>query len=111
MLRITAALALTATVACNSAAVVFEGHAPPAAAGCGLPAPAFCETFETPSPGGRGGDLDEAVWSFARWGHQVQFLWERAPAHTYDDGHLFPATFCGAHFAGVLPDLDVRACP
>lgn len=77
---------------------------------CGLANPAFCETFEQPAPGGRGGDLDEARWSFARWGHQVQYLWERAPASTYPDGHLFPATFCGKPFSGILPDDDVKIC-
>lgn len=98
--------------ACNSSGVVFErvdGGLPSGA--CGLAAPAFCETFETPRPGGRGGDLDEARFSFARWGHQVQYSWERVPAHTYTDGHLFPASFCGAPFSGLLPpNADVRAC-
>jgi len=77
---------------------------------CGLETPAFCEGFETPHPGGRGGDLDERVFGFARWGHQVQYSWERAPAHTYPDDYLFPATFCGKPFDGVLPELDVRTC-
>jgi hypothetical protein len=35
---------------------------------CGLQAPAFCEAFDAPSPGGRGGDLDEARWNVARIG-------------------------------------------
>ncbi|HEV8551374.1 MAG TPA: hypothetical protein VGQ57_20140 [Polyangiaceae bacterium] len=77
---------------------------------CGLEQPAFCATFETAHPGGRGGELDERVFGFARWGHQVQYSWERAPAHTYPDDYLFPATFCGAPFDGVLPDEDVRTC-
>ena len=77
---------------------------------CGLSSPAFCERFESAHPGGRGGDLDERVFGFARWGHQVQYLWERAPAHTYGDDYLFPATFCGKAFDGVLPDQDVRTC-
>src|SRR6185503_10740487 len=34
--------------------------------GCGLSAAAFCDTFETASPGGRAGDLDETKWSIAR---------------------------------------------
>lgn len=85
-----------------------SGVAPPGA--CGLDAPAFCEAFETPHPGGRGGDLDERVFGFARWGHQVQYTWERAPAHTYGDDYLFPATFCGQPFDGILPDDDVRTC-
>jgi hypothetical protein len=43
---------------------------------CGLPFNpqgltwAFCETFDAPSPGGRGGELDDARWSFARLSQQ-----------------------------------------
>jgi hypothetical protein len=77
---------------------------------CGLNAAAFCETFETAQPGGRAGDLDERVFGFARWGHQVQYTWERAPAHSYDADYVFSATFCGEPFDGVLPDYDVRTC-
>lgn len=77
---------------------------------CGLAQPAFCETFETAHPEGRGGDLDERVFGFARWGHQVQYTWERAPAHTYGADYVFPATFCGQPFDAVLPDHDVRVC-
>jgi len=77
---------------------------------CGLSQAAFCEEFELPHPGGRGGELDESIFGFARWGHQVQYSWERAPAHTYGDDYLFPATFCGVAFDGVLPDQDVRTC-
>src|SRR5437764_1446086 len=73
---------------------------------CGLAQPAFCETFETAHPAGRAGDLDESVFGFARWGHQVQYTWERAPAHTYDADYVFPATFCGEPFDNVLPDHD-----
>jgi hypothetical protein len=39
---------------------------PPGPPGCGLKQAAFCDTFDTPSPGGRGGDLDDAKWSVAR---------------------------------------------
>jgi hypothetical protein len=35
---------------------------------CGLEGAAFCENFDEASPGGRGGDLDDNVWSFARVG-------------------------------------------
>jgi hypothetical protein len=76
---------------------------------CGLDQPAFCEKFETPKPGGRGGDLDEARWSFSRWGHEWEHLWVRVPASTYPD-HLFPATFCGAPFSNIGPGEDVRIC-
>jgi hypothetical protein len=44
------------------------GARPPVDDGCGLPDPAFCDTFTQPSPGGRAGDLDDAKWSFSRLG-------------------------------------------
>src|SRR3954468_9248284 len=50
------------------------------------------------------------MWSFSRWGHQLEYFWERIPATTYADGHLFPATLCGEAFSGVLPDQDSRIC-
>jgi hypothetical protein len=81
----------------------------PLAETCGLEHPAFCETFETPAPGGRGGDLDEHRWAFARWGHEWQYMWTRVPASARNDV-LFPPTFCGATFSGILPNEDVRAC-
>src|SRR3982074_3421950 len=37
--------------------------------GCGLPAAAFCDTFDAPSPNGAGtrsGDLDGVVWGVSR---------------------------------------------
>jgi hypothetical protein len=40
----------------------------PAPGSCGLATPAFCETFDTASPGGRSGDLDESRWNVARLG-------------------------------------------
>jgi len=39
---------------------------PPAPGACGLAHPAFCDTFESPSPGGRAGDLDERAWGVGR---------------------------------------------
>ncbi len=80
---------------------------------CGLASAAFCETFDTPQPGGRGGDLDESRWSFARFGHVVQDFWVRIPAQTYpeDASHRFPATFCGQPFADISPGEDVEVCP
>lgn len=76
---------------------------------CALDAPAFCEKFETAHPGGRGGDLDETRFSFARWAHSFQNFWLRTPASTQDD-RVFPATFCGEPFAGILPPNDVKVC-
>jgi hypothetical protein len=43
-------------------------HSTPAPGSCGLAAPAFCETFDTASHGGRSGDLDESRWNVARVG-------------------------------------------
>jgi hypothetical protein len=85
----------------------------PAPGECGLASPAFCETFETPQPGGRGGDLDESSWGFTRFGHVFQDFWVRIPAQTYpeDASHRFPASFCGQPFSGVSPGEDVRFCP
>lgn len=77
--------------------------------GCGLDSAAFCETFEKPHPGGRAGDLDESLWSFTRWAHAAQYFWLRMPAHTYKDA-LFPSSFCGKPFSGILPPDDVRIC-
>ncbi|MDX2055803.1 MAG: hypothetical protein SFV15_25595 [Polyangiaceae bacterium] len=77
---------------------------------CGLSQPAFCETFDAHHPGGRGGHIDETRWSFARWTHTFEKFWHRAPASTYPNS-LFPATFCGQPFSGLLPPDDVRVCP
>src|SRR6185369_5688042 len=38
----------------------------PAGGACGLARPAFCDTFDQASPGGRGGDLDERFWGVGR---------------------------------------------
>jgi hypothetical protein len=84
--------------------------ASPQPGACRLAAPAFCETFETSAPGGRGGDIDERTWSFARYAHLVEYHWVRQPAHTYPADFLFPATFCGKSFADILPEQDVRIC-
>lgn len=76
---------------------------------CALEAPAFCEKFETAHPGGRGGDLDESIWSFGRWNHLGQYFWFRLPSGTKNDFE-FPATFCGEEFSGILPPDDVKVC-
>ena len=94
---------------CSTATTVFERPGGGNPASCGLDQAAFCETFDTPAPGGRGGDLDERAWSFARWAHAVQYDWLRLPASTMND-HVFPASFCGMPFSGILPPADVRIC-
>lgn len=86
---------------------------PPPPDNCGLENAAFCETFETKSPGGRAGDLDEKVWHFARYGHQSRKFFIRNPANTDSieyPGSLFPPVFCGQPFSGLLPYDDVAVC-
>lgn len=80
---------------------------------CGLARPAFCEDFEHPAPGGRAGDLDEKVWSIARYGHQMRQFFVRNPAGTEQPAIpsvKYPARFCGKEFAGLLPGTDVALC-
>jgi hypothetical protein len=77
---------------------------------CGLENPAFCEKFDTPKPGGRGGDLDEAAWSYARYGHPAgQTFFLRGPFST-NDSQEYPATFCGEPFTNLLPGSDAKFC-
>jgi hypothetical protein len=77
---------------------------------CGLEQPAFCEKFDRPLPGGRGGDLDESVWSYARYGHPSTLsFFLRGPFSTNDE-QAFPARFCGAPFSNIMPGEDVKFC-
>src|SRR5258706_12404730 len=59
--------------------------------------------------GGRGAAVDGSLGSFVRGPHATGFCWPRMPASTYTD-LLFPATFCGQSFSGILPPQDVRMC-
>lgn len=77
---------------------------------CGLERAAFCETFETVHPGGRGGDIDERRLSFARWNRTASEWWTRTPASSYPDRLQPVATLCGEQFRNVLPPDDVRVC-
>ena len=78
---------------------------------CGLEQPAFCETFDTPNPGGRGGDLDETRWSYSRYGHPGgTSFFLRGPFSTNPE-QAFPSKFCGASFSNILPGEDVKFCP
>src|SRR4051812_28225990 len=76
---------------------------------CGLDKPAFCEDFEKPSPGGRGGDLDESIWAFSRWGHETRQHFVRDPAKTEAD-KLYPPFFCGKPLGSVGFGSDVVSC-
>src|SRR6185369_822014 len=81
--------------------------APPGS--CGLEKPAFCETFDTPRPGGKGGDIDEKLWAFSRWGHETRQHFVRIPASTETD-RTIDSVFCGKPFSGLLPPNDVVSC-
>jgi hypothetical protein len=77
---------------------------------CGLEQPAFCETFDSPTPGGRGGDLDESRWSYSRYGHPGgASFFLRGPFSTNTE-QAFPSKFCGAPFSNILPGEDVKFC-
>jgi hypothetical protein len=78
------------------------GTTPPG--GCGLASAAFCDNFsEGPSQGGRGGDLNPAVWSVSR---DVGGL-------DATDLMAFPSTpvsSCKSGVTTVSPDDDVLVC-
>jgi hypothetical protein len=106
-------IALVLLAACNGGEVILgtaEPTLPPLAASCGFDDPAFCETFETPHPGGRGGEIDESRWAFGRWNRTTSLWWTRATARSFPDQMLPVATLCGQTFQGVLPPNDVRIC-
>jgi hypothetical protein len=90
--------------------VVIEREREPGGAstvmGCeDLLAPAFCESFDEPSPGGRAGDLDDGRFSVAR----ISNLVNQGQGHTSD---WAPATAsaCGTERSGVLPPDDLFFC-
>ncbi|MER3420252.1 MAG: hypothetical protein C4290_06895 [Chloroflexota bacterium] len=72
---------------------------------CGLPQAAFCDTFDSPAPGGRGGDLDERRWSFARYGNGIN--------PSQGDVNVWRSTtaqFCLQTITNVLPPNDSFIC-
>ena len=73
--------------------------------GCALPAAAFCDTLATPSPGGRGGDVDDAKWSVTRITNLVnpgQGNWITYP--------LGNGLICGKTVGGIIPPDDYKIC-
>jgi hypothetical protein len=77
----------------------------PASGSCGLDHPAFCDTFDTPSPGGRAGDLDDKEWSAARI----------STGNNLGQGNLnawlsTTTSACGVEKTGVLPGDDMFFC-
>jgi hypothetical protein len=80
-------------------------HAAAEGGTCGLAQVAFCDTFDSPSPGGRAGDLDERRWSVARLTQNTN------PSQ----GSLNPwpataAMHCKDPMSGVLPPNDYFIC-
>ncbi|QQR91912.1 MAG: hypothetical protein IPJ88_09565 [Myxococcales bacterium] len=76
---------------------------------CAIADGAFCETFENPQAGGRGGDMNEQLWAVSRWGHDVGSWFTRRLAST-EGGYDFPATFCGQSFSDVAVGEDFGIC-
>jgi hypothetical protein len=92
-----------------------QGGALPAGS-CGLAAAAFCETFDTPVPGGRGGDLDEARWNVARIGrndpgHGLDGFWPStslaACGQTSKVGAEHDLVVCGGELAEALGSTGI----
>lgn len=76
---------------------------PPGPPGCGLMEAAFCDTFDEASPGGRGGDLNDADWSVARIsGMGARGVWIPWDAATTES--------CGTTKTGVFPPDDITFC-
>jgi len=77
----------------------------PESRACALKQPAFCDTFDEPAPGGRGGDLNEKSWSVARVSQKVNpgqrelVSWPSATLSA-----------CGKLVPGVFPVQDVIIC-
>ncbi|HZU82178.1 MAG TPA: hypothetical protein VE987_04645, partial [Polyangiaceae bacterium] len=75
---------------------------PPGPPGCGLAQAAFCDTFDTPSPGGRAGDLDDASWSASRISTINNF-----GQGQYNVWGSTTTSACGKQTSGVLPPNDM----
>jgi hypothetical protein len=73
--------------------------------GCGFAEAAFCDAFEAPSPGGRGGDLDEQRWSVARVNQSSNP--SQGSLNTWSPSIL---EGCGAPVSGVIPPNDYVLC-
>ncbi|HET9959355.1 MAG TPA: hypothetical protein VFQ61_32920 [Polyangiaceae bacterium] len=89
------------------------GAGPVQASGpCGLENPAFCEDFEgADKPGGRGGPLDENVWSVSRYGIASTIaIFTRLAATSTESGVENTPTLCGQQFSNLLPPNDIRLC-
>lgn len=75
------------------------------ASGCGLPQAAFCDTFDTPQPGGpRTGEMSHDSWSAARLSQADN------PSQGMIDQYWATKLAACGNGAGVLPDADFRVC-
>jgi hypothetical protein len=77
----------------------------PDAGPCSLKEPAFCDTFDEPAPGGRGGDLDEKMWSVSRVSAKVNS--SQGEMLSWPSSTL---SACGMKTPGVFPSQDVIMC-
>jgi hypothetical protein len=74
-------------------------------ANCGLTNPAFTETFNAPSPGGIGGDIDESKWDVSRGG----LAFDEPGAAGWVDRVILPPCRQGAP-ASAYPDSELIVC-
>ncbi len=77
----------------------------PGAPGCALPAAAFCDALATPSPGGRGGDVDDAKWSVTRISNGVNPGQGQWMSYPFGNGLI-----CGKTVGGIVPPDDYKIC-
>jgi hypothetical protein len=71
---------------------------------CWMMTPAFCDTFDTASPGGRAGDLDDSTWSAARISSP------NVPQDQLVPQKPTTTEACGMQTKGVNPDSDMFFC-
>jgi hypothetical protein len=102
--RVAARLVPALWLACNGADVDV-GDRVPGFTSEGCDGGSFCDAFDTPSPGGRAGDLDEREWSVAR----LSGL-SNPPQGEFE--YFEPATSnaCGSLREGIVPSDDFFFC-
>src|SRR6266568_6497421 len=73
---------------------------------CGLPQPAFCDTFTTRFPGGgRTGEIDPARWSVSRLSNYLNIT--QGQVNSWPSSTL---PMCDHDVGAVLPPNDVKVC-
>ena len=86
--------------------------------GCGLESAAFCETFDSASAGGQGGDVDETRWAVSRWGNLGARIGHRgnfARLTSSSSGSFMPPSadtpsLCGTDFSDIPVGQDFVVC-